>query len=497
MSSFETIATRSVTSARLRLITAGLLCATALAGCSADLGRFDAANASLTQDSPRRQASLVPSEPMRRSNAGAPVEVEPPATPYSYNPAAQEPVAQGPSSVRLAGLPEPVTREPEPRRTIEPPRRANEPVRRDPPPMVQSRGSIADPTPAPIGGGTTIEVQQGDTIYGLAKRHNVSISELMSANHLQKPMIRPGQKLVLPAAHRQSPGRRTTKVASAPASVQPTSAPSRIPAPAPAPAAMPASEAPAGWTGTHTVTPRDSLYAIAKRYNVKVADLQAANSISEPARLRAGTVLRVPGGAGHLEVAPSTAESTEALDPNAPALPGSSRKPTIINAGEQAEPAPAPERVAVVAPPSPVMNDASPEPAAKPKASGGVPGKFRWPVKGRVIANFGPRSDNTQNDGINILVPQGTNVVAAESGVVAYAGNELKGYGNLVLIRHEGNWVSAYAHNETLLVKRGDKVERGQPVAKAGKTGAVDQPQVHFELRQGSKPVDPMPHLEK
>jgi murein DD-endopeptidase MepM/ murein hydrolase activator NlpD len=118
-------------------------------------------------------------------------------------------------------------------------------------------------------------------------------------------------------------------------------------------------------------------------------------------------------------------------------------------------------------------------------------------VKGRIITGFGPRGDKSHNDGINILVPKGTAVAAAESGVVAYAGSELKGYGNLILVRHEGNWVSAYAHNDSLLVKRGDRVDRGQVIAKAGATGAVDQPQVHFELRQGSKPVDPMPHLER
>ncbi len=117
-------------------------------------------------------------------------------------------------------------------------------------------------------------------------------------------------------------------------------------------------------------------------------------------------------------------------------------------------------------------------------------------MKGKVIARFGMRPDNTHNDGINISVPAGTQVLAAENGVVAYAGNELKGYGNLVLVRHENGWVSAYAHNDTLLVKRGDKVKRGQPVAKAGTSGSVDQPQVHFELRQGSKPVDPLPHME-
>jgi murein DD-endopeptidase MepM/ murein hydrolase activator NlpD len=117
-------------------------------------------------------------------------------------------------------------------------------------------------------------------------------------------------------------------------------------------------------------------------------------------------------------------------------------------------------------------------------------------VKGRVVAAFGPRPDSTHNDGINIAVPAGAEVVAAEAGVVAYAGNELKGYGNLVLIRHENNWVTAYAHNEELIVKRGDQVKRGQPIARAGRSGADGQPLVHFEVRQGSRPVDPIPHLE-
>jgi murein DD-endopeptidase MepM/ murein hydrolase activator NlpD len=120
---------------------------------------------------------------------------------------------------------------------------------------------------------------------------------------------------------------------------------------------------------------------------------------------------------------------------------------------------------------------------------------FRWPVKGRVIAEFGARPDGGHNDGIDVAVPQGTSVQAAENGVVAYAGNELKGYGNLVLIRHANNWVSAYANNEELLVKRGDKVRRGQIIAKAGATGAVNQPQVHFELRKGSRPVDPTKYM--
>jgi murein DD-endopeptidase MepM/ murein hydrolase activator NlpD len=123
--------------------------------------------------------------------------------------------------------------------------------------------------------------------------------------------------------------------------------------------------------------------------------------------------------------------------------------------------------------------------------------KLRWPAIGKVIAAFGGRPDGTHNDGINLSVPLGTEVHSAESGVVAYAGNELKGYGNLILIRHDNGWVTAYAHNDELLVKRGDKINRGQVIAKAGKTGSVDQPQVHFELRQGSKPVDPTPYMER
>ncbi len=110
---------------------------------------------------------------------------------------------------------------------------------------------------------------------------------------------------------------------------------------------------------------------------------------------------------------------------------------------------------------------------------------FRWPVQGRIISGFGTRPDGGHNDGINVSVPQGTSVMAAENGVVAYAGDELKGYGNLVLIRHSNNWVSAYAHNDELLVKRGDKVRRGQVIAKAGATGSVEPAAGAFRAAQG------------
>ena len=128
------------------------------------------------------------------------------------------------------------------------------------------------------------------------------------------------------------------------------------------------------------------------------------------------------------------------------------------------------------------------------EAAGAMP-SFRWPVKGRIIAGFGPRPNGAQNDGINLAVPEGTPIKAADDGVVAYAGNELKGYGNLVLIRHANGFVSAYANASELLVKRGDTIKRGQVIAHAGQTGNVTSPQLHFEIRKGSTPVDPTKYL--
>jgi murein DD-endopeptidase MepM/ murein hydrolase activator NlpD len=126
--------------------------------------------------------------------------------------------------------------------------------------------------------------------------------------------------------------------------------------------------------------------------------------------------------------------------------------------------------------------------------STGAP-QFRWPVRGRVISGFGPIPNGQQNDGINLAVPEGTQVRAAEDGVVAYSGNELKGYGNLVLVRHSDGYVTAYAHASELMVKRGDNVKRGQVIAKSGATGSVNAPQLHFEIRKGSSPVDPTKYL--
>jgi len=149
-------------------------------------------------------------------------------------------------------------------------------------------------------------------------------------------------------------------------------------------------------------------------------------------------------------------------------------QPALAAAQSEAAPAPAPAQAEA--------------PAAAPATASSAEPQFRWPARGRVITGFRAGT----NDGIKLSVPQGTPVKAAEDGVVAYAGNELRGYGNLVLVRHSNGYVTAYAHNSAINVRRGEQVRRGQTIAAAGQTGNVSSPQIHFEIRRGATPVDPM-----
>ncbi|MGB7020453.1 MAG: M23 family metallopeptidase, partial [Xanthobacteraceae bacterium] len=150
-----------------------------------------------------------------------------------------------------------------------------------------------------------------------------------------------------------------------------------------------------------------------------------------------------------------------------------------------------PHSARLATPSAPVAEE---HPVKAEQAASAMP-SFRWPVRGRVIAAFGPKPNGLQNDGSNVAVPEGTPIKAAEDGVVAYAGNELKGYGNLVLIRHANGFVTAYADASEIMVKRGDTVKRGQVIAKSGETGNVTSPQLHFEIRKGATPVDPAQYL--
>jgi len=212
---------------------------------------------------------------------------------------------------------------------------------------------------------------------------------------------------------------------------------------------------------------------IAHRHGVTLVALSRANNIQPYTKINIGDRLTIPGGR-------KVAERKAA----APRI----EQPRTVPAEKVAA---APVEKARVATPEPHATDTVTKTA---EAAAGVP-SFRWPVKGRVIAGFGSHPNGVQNDGINLAVPEGTPIKAADDGVVAYAGNELKGYGNLVLIRHADGFVSAYANASALLVKRGDTIKRGQVIARAGQTGNVTSPQLHFEIRKGSTPVDPAKYL--
>ncbi|WP_343039416.1 M23 family metallopeptidase [Microvirga makkahensis] len=175
-----------------------------------------------------------------------------------------------------------------------------------------------------------------------------------------------------------------------------------------------------------------------------------------------------------------------------PARPVESQKVAAIEP-QPVKSAPAATQTVAPAPEPAPQPQTVKAPVKEPEQTASLsPGNFRWPARGRVIAGFGA---NGGNEGINIAVPEGTPVKAAEAGTVTYAGSEVKGYGNLILVRHDNGYVTAYAHNSALNVKRGDQVKRGQVIAIAGQTGNVTSPQLHFEIRKGATPVDPIKHL--
>ncbi len=284
------------------------------------------------------------------------------------------------------------------------------------------------------------------------------------------------------------------------------------------PRATPMSPRPGAGSQTIRVSEGDSLYGLARRYGVSVRELKDANGLDE-ARIRIGQKLTIPGSgraapapravaakapakrtvvaaneprepATASDVAPlrSAAGSSPALPSETPAESAGAEKAAASAAHETD--APAESQPAKDEPPAQI---ASTDRLPSPEPMSG--NSFRWPVQGRIVSGFGAKPSGGNNDGIDIAVPLGTPVKAAENGVVAYSGDELKGYGNLVLVRHANNWVSAYAHNDEILVKRGEQVRRGQVIGKAGRTGQASQPQLHFELRKGSRPVDPTKYM--
>jgi murein DD-endopeptidase MepM/ murein hydrolase activator NlpD len=300
-------------------------------------------------------------------------------------------------------------------------------------------------------GGSPVTVGYGETIESIARKHSVPAAALMQTNGIREAgQIRPGQRLVIPRY----------------VSTSPKSAPTY--------AAQPKASG-----SVHVVKAGETLMSISRGTGVSVAALAKTNHIDSSKKLSVGDRLTIPQG-GHQVAAAQPPAAPKAAEPRtAPA----EKKIKVASA--------APVQTAHVAKEEPRTTETVAK-AAEP--TGAMP-SFRWPARGRVIAGFGSKPNGVQNDGINLAVPEGTPIKAADDGVVAYAGNELKGYGNLVLIRHSNGYVSAYAHARELLVKRGDTIRRGQVIAHAGQTGNVTSPQLHFEIRKGSTPVDPTQFL--
>ena len=302
-------------------------------------------------------------------------------------------------------------------------------------------------------GGTTIIVGTSDTLDTLSRHYDVSPAAILQANGYKGPRaLSPGQQLIIP--------RLTTA------------------------AAATKSKAVAATTATpsvHIVNRGDTMLSIARRNHVSIAELAKANNLDRSAKLKLGMKLTVPSA--------KTAAVTPAVQPRAGAS-------TLASpATKLAAVTPKLQEKARLAQATTTPAELSTETPVKATETTGALPTFRWPVRGKVITSYGAKTNGKANDGINLSVPEGTPVRAAEDGVVDYSGNELKSYGNLVLVRHSNGYVTAYAHASEVLVKRGDAIKRGQIIAKSGQSGEVGSPQLHFEIRKGSSPVNPLQFL--
>ncbi|MDA4846661.1 peptidoglycan DD-metalloendopeptidase family protein [Hoeflea poritis] len=344
-------------------------------------------------------------------------------------------------------------------------------------------------------GGTRVAIAPGETIYNLSRRYGVPAREIMKANKIADPSrVAAGQVVIIPTYvySRTTPvsapdNDPKTRAARASTGYQGEAQPDKVPLPKRAPdrqvAVLPkaptpkpttpeaaenktiaASSSTAGTSATYTVQPGDSLSGIATRNGITVNALKAANGLST-ATIRVGQTLIVPRANSRVD-----GVQTASVPAN---------KGTAATVKSYAEETPA--QAAAVATPTPKTTGID---------------KLRWPARGQIMSGFGAVDGGARNDGIDISLPKGTPVKAAENGVVIYAGTGLKEFGKTVLVRHGNGLVSVYGHASELIVERGDQVSRGQVVALSGMSGQATRPKLHFEIRKDAKPVDPLTYLE-
>jgi murein DD-endopeptidase MepM/ murein hydrolase activator NlpD len=412
---------------------------------------------------PTYSAQAVYNPPPPRYNPAPAAAYNPPPSPTAYSPAGYSSASYSPASYNPAPY--------------------------NPAPSSEVTGSAVAPTsvvrkPTSSGqwswdGGTAVTVVQGETVETIAHRHGVPVGAVLEANNLaSSTAIQPGQRLVIPRfiPSLTAPAPVPTTTHAAEPTAPKLASVSTIPAAAPTYTGAIGNQhaAASASSGVHVVAAGDTLTKIAHQYGKSVAEIVKANNIQPTGKLNIGDRIVIPG----TRVSNAKPEVEQAAAPIKPAT----NKVALASA------APTQSASMVTPTETPVVE-------AAPKAVADATPGFRWPVRGRIIAGFGPKPNGQQNDGIDVAVPENTPIKAAEDGEVAYAGSELKGYGNLVLVKHPNGYVTAYAHAKELLVKRGDKIKRGDVIAKSGQSGNVDAPQLHFEVRKGSAPVDPMQFL--
>ncbi|WP_208986113.1 M23 family metallopeptidase [Labrenzia sp. OB1] len=321
-------------------------------------------------------------------------------------------------------------------------------------------------------GGTRVQVRQGDDLNSVARRYGVPIQALAAVNGIEDPKnVRPGQSIIVPT-YVYAENNASTSVTEGETGRVKLPAVSRNDTTVTG--AVPTSTATMPRPAKQPTLAELSRGEVDKDRVLRVSTLPKRKPAgSERVLTTASISSQVPTPPRH-PVVQSKVSAAPSGTPAVPALP----QPALTREQPPSEPIKTPAVVASVTEEVEVSTET-----------------FRWPVRGRIISDFGAKPGGGKNEGVNLAVPEGTPVKAADDGTVIYSGNELKGYGNLILVRHGEGWVTAYAHNSELKVKRGDKIRRGDVVALAGATGSVNQPQVHFELRQGNKPVDPLKHL--
>ncbi|MFD2056656.1 peptidoglycan DD-metalloendopeptidase family protein [Mesorhizobium calcicola] len=489
-----------------------LMIAGAAAGCSSQASRFNSVDDVFTSSTNNQRAIINKQDavqPYPGDTAAAPLDG---SHTQSVSRSSLEPVSTRP-------LPAPVAQA-QPAPALAP---ASKPVRTAlaPAPHVDRTATgtvapaaspfkVAQPdalrvaTTAGTAHATEIVVRDGETISGLAQHYKVPADVIMKVNGLSATKgLKTGQKLVIPAYAYSSkaepkvadakpvkdgkhdrPATAPDKVAVLPqqpklkegksaAQVDTSAAASQPKEPKTKPqmAAAKATNA----AGTYTVQSGDTLSSIARKTGVGTVALKQANGMQD-GLLKIGQTLKVPAG-GTATVASAKPAK---IDPVTTATTQPAAKTTPS------------ETLASYTPPkkdSKVIQQAEDDDAVAPDATG--IGKMRWPVRGRVISGFG-----SGKDGVDIAVPAGTPVKAAENGVVIYAGDGLKEFGNTVLVRHENGLVTVYGHASSIEVQRGQKVKRGQEIALSGMSGTTDSPKLHFEVRKNSAPVDPSGYLE-